>query len=314
MPINQSDGRTTNSTAAVKNMTSHPLYTVDVFSQRKYTGNQLAVVDEAHRLSPDVMQQIAQEMNYSETTFITDPKPSEAGHRVRIFTPQTELPFAGHPTLGTAFVIREYVIDGEPNEIVLNLDVGSIRVTIEQNDMGQDIYWMEQQPPTFDTTIDSERAARIVTLDTNQIDPAYEPQVVSTGIPTLIIPMTSIEAVREAEINGTQYENLVAEYGAKEVFVFSSETVDSENDIHARMFAPALGVPEDPATGSANGCLAGYLAQHHYFEAPSVEHSVEQGYEIERPSLLRLRADATGNSVSVSVGGQILPVSMGELL
>lgn len=146
MPINQSDGRTTNSTAAVKNMTSHPLYTVDVFSQRKYTGNQLAVVDEAHRLSPDVMQQIAQEMNYSETTFITDPKPSEAGHRVRIFTPQTELPFAGHPTLGTAFVIREYVIDGEPNEIVLNLDVGSIRVTIEQNDMGQDIYWMEQQP------------------------------------------------------------------------------------------------------------------------------------------------------------------------
>lgn len=295
-------------------MSNHPLHVVDVFPREKYTGNQLAVVHETHSLSSETMQRIAREMNYSETTFITGSEPTGAGYRVRIFTPQTELPFAGHPTIGTAFVLREHVFDGEPDEVVLDLDIGSIPVVVEENDGGDEIYWMEQQSPTFEDTLPRDRVASIVSLDSGRIDSTHQPQVVSTGLPTLIVPVRSIGDVRDAAINETAYYDFVEEFEANAVFVFSSETVSSEHNIHARMFAPVVGVPEDPATGSSNGCLAAYLAHHQYFEKPVIECTVEQGYEIKRPSLLHLRADAKSEAVDVAVGGRVIPVSTGVLV
>lgn len=294
-------------------MSGLPFHIVDVFAQGKYTGNQLAVVRDARQLDSDTMQRVAREMNYSETTFITNPKPTDDGYRVRIFTPQTELAFAGHPTLGTASIIREFVSDETVDELALNLDVGSIPVSVERDDEGNDVYWMTQQPPAFGAIVDPDTVASVVTIDREQLDSDYEPRVVSTGLPTLLVPTTSLDAVEAARPNSTAYQEFVAEHDMKAVLVFSSETVEEDNDLHVRMFAPALGVPADPATGSGNGCLAGYLARYRYFGTPTVDVTVEQGYEVDRPSLLRLEAEATGGETTVSVGGRVIHVADGVL-
>lgn len=291
----------------------HPLHIVDVFAQEKYTGNQLAVVSEAGDLDTEAMQRIAQEMNYSETTFITGSKPTADGYRVRIFTPATELPFAGHPTLGTASVIHRCVSEGEPETIVLDLDIGSIDVTIGPT-AGEKQYWMEQNSPTFGPTVDRTRAAEILGLDVERLDPHYDPQIVSTGLQTLLVPLRSLEAVQEIQLGPIAFRTFVDEYETNAVFGFSSETVDERNDLHARMFFDANGIIEDPATGSSNGCLAAYLVHHDYFGHRSIDMTVEQGYEIDRPSTIGIRADGSHSERSVSVGGTVIPVARGELL
>lgn len=284
-----------------------------MFAQGRYTGNQLAVVLDADDLGTEEMQRIAQEMNLSETTFVVGGEPGEEGYRVRIFTPQTELPFAGHPSLGSAYVIREHVAEGAPDEIVLDLEVGSIPVTVETDATGTELYWMKQPPPSFDEVLERAVAAGIVGLDAGRVDRKFEPQVVSASVPILLVPLASIAAVREAAVDRLAYDEYVASGGAEVVMVFAPEPVDPENDLHVRMFAPALGIPEDPATGGGNGPLAGYLARHRYFGTSTVDVTAEQGYEIDRPSLLHLRAQ-DGDEVAVSVGGRVLPVLEGVLL
>jgi trans-2,3-dihydro-3-hydroxyanthranilate isomerase len=291
-------------------MDRHPLYTVDVFARQRYTGNQLAVVTGAADLPASRMQRIAREMAYSETTFVG--ARTDTGRRVRIFTPETELPFAGHPTLGTAHVLREYVREDTPTRVVLDLDVGPTPVTVETGD--HDRYWMTQQPPTVGPAVDRERAATALDLAPGRLDDGHEPRVLSTGVPTLVVPADSLEAVRAASVDPTAAADLAASHEVEAVLVFAPETVEPGTDLHVRVFAPVIGVHEDPATGSANGCLAAYLAREAYFGTRSVERTVEQGYELDRPSLLRLRADATGDDTTVSVGGRVLGVSAGELL
>ncbi|MDX1744781.1 MAG: PhzF family phenazine biosynthesis protein [Halobacteriales archaeon] len=294
-------------------MSPLPFHIVDVFAEEPYAGNQLAVVEEGRELVRADMQAIAHEMNYSETTFVRDPEPTAEGYRVRIFTPTDEIPFAGHPTLGTAFVIREYLCEDDPEEIRLDLDVGSIPVRVERG--GEtDRYWMTQRPPTFGAELDREAAAGIVGLEVDRLDPEFIPKIVSTGLPTLIVPLTSLEAVETVHVDRRAYRAFVDETDTKAVLVFSAETIDSHNDLHVRMFAEALGVAEDPATGSSNGCLAAYLAEYEYLGDPVLEARVEQGYALDRPSLLQLRADATGAEIEVEVGGRVIPVARGELL
>lgn len=303
-----------------------PFHLVDVFAVEPYTGNQLAVVRDAGGLSDDEMQALAREMAYSETTFIEGDAPAESGGwDVRIFTPSDEIPFAGHPTLGTAAVIREHLADSNPDEVVLNLGVGEIPVTVEQGDGdgadggggggSEDVLWMRQQAPEFGETVAPAEAAEVVSVGTGDVDDEYPAQVVSTGLPTLVVPLRSLEAVRDAEVNSQAYtERAVGDLDAKNVLVFAPETYRDANDLNVRMFAPALGVPEDPATGSSNGCLAGWLARHRYLDAPEVAVRVEQGYEISRPSLLHLRAHDQGDEVAVEVGGRVVPVADGELV
>ena len=292
---------------------AHPLHIVDVFAQEKYTGNQLAVVPEADDLDTKTMQRIAQEMNYSETTFITSSEPTADGYRVRIFTPATELPFAGHPTLGTASVIHRCISERESEKVVLDLDIGSIEVTIGPGE-GEEQYWMEQKTPTFGPTVDRTRAANILGLDEDRLDSHYDPQIVSTGLQTLLVPLRSLEAVQAIQLSPEPFRTFVDEYETNAVFVFSSETVDERNDLHARMFFDAIGITEDPATGSSNGCLAAYLVHHNYFGHRSIDTTVEQGYEIDRPSTIGIRADASHSEISVSAGGTVVPVARGELL
>jgi trans-2,3-dihydro-3-hydroxyanthranilate isomerase len=291
-------------------------YIVDVFAEDKYAGNQLAVVfgEGVMSLSDAEMQQIAQEMNYSETSFIPSSQTEDGGYDVRIFTPQKELPFAGHPTLGTAYIIQQEIIQKPLEQVILNLGVGQIPVTWTQDEDGDEIFWMRQNNPEFYHTLEANLVAEVLGLEVSEIDPKFPIQEVSTGIPFILVPLKNLAALKKAKVNLEKYSKLMEITHSTEIFVFSPEPYSPENQISARMFAPSLGIPEDPATGSANGCLAGYLIQHSYFEKDQIDLKVEQGYEINRPSILYLKAKKVSDKIEVMVGGKVVKVAKGELL
>ena len=282
-------------------------YIVDVFAEEKYAGNQLAVVRGGSDLPAETLRKIALEMNYSETTFVLSEKEVEGGYDVRIFTPGGEVPFAGHPTLGTAYVIQHEILASPVERVTLNLKAGKIPVSFGE------ILWMRQLPPTFGATPDPASVASTLSLERADLDDHYPVQEVSTGLPALIVPLGSLDALQRCRVHHDRYGDLVENIEARNVLVFCPEPHESA-DLSARMFAPGIGVSEDPATGSANGCLAGYLVKHRYFGTDSVDVRVEQGYEIDRPSLLYLQAEKRGAKTSVHVGGKVQMVARGELL
>src|SRR5215210_2883188 len=282
-------------------------YIVDVFAEEKYAGNQLAVVRGAADLPDETLQKIALEMNYSETTFVLSEEASEGGFDVRIFTPGGEVLFAGHPTLGTAYVIQQEILASPAEHITLKLKAGEIPVTFGE------ILWMRQLSPTFGTILDPASVAGTLGLERADLDDRYPVQEVSTGLPALIVPLRSLDALQRCRVHHDRYIELVENIEARNILVFCPEPHESA-DLSARMFAPGLGVPEDPATGSANGCLAGYLIEHNYFGTDSIDVRVEQGYEIDRPSLLYLQAHKRGDQTRVHVGGKVQLVAKGELI
>jgi trans-2,3-dihydro-3-hydroxyanthranilate isomerase len=289
-------------------MSQRRFYIVDVFAEEPYAGNQLAVIRDSEGLSDRDMQRIALEMNYSETTFILSEVERHGGYDVRIFTPSSEVPFAGHPTLGTAFVLAKEITGSPVGRVVLNLKVGPIPVEIG------DILWMRQNPPEFGEALPRSEIASALGLEERDLDARFPVQAVSTGLPFIIVPLTSLDAVKRSRSTGLARSGWPESLGTHEVLVFSKETYNEENDLNARVYAEDYGVVEDPATGSANGCLAAYLARNRYFGRANVEARVEQGYEIGRPSLLHLRSVDKGDTVDVFVGGTVFPIARGELL
>lgn len=289
---------------------------IDVFAEIKYTGNQLAVIwgEGVESLSDEEMLKIAQEMNYSETTFITASQPENGGYPVRIFTPKRELPFAGHPTLGTAYIIQQEIIKTPVEQVVLNLAVGQIPVTWKTSETGKQILWMRQNSPEFTQIYDREVLASVLNLQLSDFDERYPIQAVSTGIPFIIVPLKTQSALKQAQVNFERYSEFIQTTTVKEILIFCPETYHRDHHLCARMFAPALGVPEDPATGSANGCLAGYLCHYAYFGSDQVDIQVEQGYEIDRPSLLLLKSQKIGDLIQVEVGGNVVKVAEGMLV
>jgi len=288
-------------------------YLLDVFAEEKYAGNQLAVFRNAGALSTAQMQKIANEIHFSETTFILSEEKRKGGYDVRIFTPANEMPFAGHPTLGTAYVIRHSLANESSGRIVLNLKVGQIPVTFEKDRGNQEILWMKQIPPVFGRTFDTTKTSEMLNLNVNEIDTKYPIQEVSTGLPFVIVPLKTLNAVRRVRIDKYKHRELTKEKPA-EILVFCPETYNRENDLNVRVFVDLYGIPEDPATGSANGCLAGYLSRYRYFDDDVVYSKVEQGYEIRRPSLLHLRAENREGKITVHVGGKVMMVASGKLL
>ena len=289
-------------------------YILDVFAEEKYAGNQLAVVRDAAALSDSQMQRITKEMNYSETTFILSEEQRNGGYDVRIFTPTAEVPFAGHPTLGTAFVIQHEIMKEPAETVILNLKVGPIPVTSGSGGKENDILWMKQMDPTFGLTIEPGPISRVLGLDESEIDDRFIVQEVSTGLPFIIVPLRSLDAVKRAKVNRDECFKLIEDTQAKMILIFCPETYNRENDLNVRVFCDYFGISEDPATGSGNGCLAGYLAKHRYFGNDKVDIRVEQGYEISRPSLLYLRAENKQGKIDVSVGGKVVMVAKGQLL
>lgn len=288
-------------------------YIVDVFAEERYAGNQLAVIRGARSLSEFEMQKIAAEMHFSETSFVLSDEPRNNAWDVRIFTPAREVPFAGHPTLGTAYVIKRHIFETSVDEIVLNLKVGKIPVMFEKDEFDSEILWMKQMHPTFGRIFTAAQVSQVLNLQANDVDQRFPVQEVSTGLPFIIVPLKTLDAVKRANVAATELENISKELQAG-ILVFCPETYKKENSLNVRVFAHHYGVPEDPATGSANGCLAGYLSRYRYFGEERVEVKVEQGYEIGRPSLLLLRAEKMQGEIDVRVGGKVLLVAKGQLV
>ncbi|MGX9134197.1 PhzF family phenazine biosynthesis protein [Rummeliibacillus sp. JY-2-4R] len=282
---------------------------VDVFSEGKYTGNPLAVFKNAGKISDSEMQQIAKETNYSETTFILSDSKNDGGYDVRIFTPNEEVPFAGHPTLGTAYIIQNEVLKGPVENLILNFKGGQIPVSFNNQ---EDVLWMKHNEPTFGKILDSNNISDVLNIDKVNIDDRFPIQEVSTGLPVIIVPLKSLEAVKEVTINKEKYFELIKHMEAKAIMVFCPEVYNSENDLNVRDFADYYGIPEDAATGSANGCLASYLVKYKYLKKSKIYIRVEQGYEIERPSLLFLKAYDDDGKINVYVGGKVVKIAQGE--
>lgn len=282
---------------------------VDVFAEEKYAGNQLAVVMDCDGLETETMQCIAREMNFSETSFLLSRKAVDGAYPVRIFTPGEELPFAGHPTLGSAFVIRDLAMGGSGDSLTLRPPAGEIPVTFESGSNGVPIVWMRQLQPTFGKTLNREAAAAVLGLRTSQVDERFTPQLVSTGIPFLIVPLVDRKALREAVLD----RKLARSASLRSIYLFCPDPEDVTHDLHARMFSVMLD-HEDPATGSACGCLAAYLVEHEYFGSAEIEKRIEQGCEVQRPSMLHVRTGKRGDAFDINIGGRVQAVAEGVLV
>jgi len=284
---------------------------LDVFSAKPFEGNSLAVFQDGRGLTDNQMQDIAREMNLSETTFILPREKSierERGVRVRIFTVQEELPFAGHPTLGTAFWLRGASSAGE---VVLELDVGKVPVKFEQKS-GQPVYGeMTQIEPKFGPTHDRETVVRATSLRDGDIDPSLPIQTVSTGVPFTVVPLRGLEAMRrlQVDLKGAS-EYLERSEGGKFFYFVTRETVDPEARLHARMM---FYNGEDPATGSAAGCAAAWMVANRV-ASPDEHVLIEQGLEMLRPSRIFVRASFVDDRVvNVRVGGNAVEVLQGDI-
>jgi trans-2,3-dihydro-3-hydroxyanthranilate isomerase len=289
-------------------------YIVDVFAEEKYAGNQLAVFRGGGALADDEMQRIAREMNFSETTFILSETQCDGGFDVRIFTPREEVPFAGHPTLGTAHIIRHEIMHVAAGKIVLNLKAGQIPVTFGDNADKENVYWMKQIEPVFGRQFSTEIISAVLRLKQSEIDDRYPIEEVSTGLPHIIVPLRNLESLKRARVDKEKYFDLIENNWAKAVAIFCPQPHKPENNISVRMFGDYYGVPEDPATGSGNGCLAAYLVRHQYWGQDKIDVRAEQGYEIGRPSLLFLKADEKKGNINVYVGGKAITVAKGEFV
>jgi trans-2,3-dihydro-3-hydroxyanthranilate isomerase len=291
--------------------TNMKFYIADVFGVEKYSGNQLAVVVPDEILSVSKMQQIANEFHFSETTFVSMKNSKANEFSVNIFTPKNEVPFAGHPTLGTAFIIKNEIVREKINEIFLNLKVGKIPVLFDDK---YELQWMSQIEPTFGSIHNPEEVAGIIGLSSGEIDTQFPIQNVSTGIEFLLIPLKRLNSVKLASTNLAKYKEYFQKSEPKPLFVFCPETYEAANKINCRMFADVFGIPEDPATGSANGCLAAYLAKYNYLKTNQIEIKVEQGYEIGRKSILHLRSSYENGKYHIKVGGKVIKVAEGILV
>lgn len=282
-------------------------YIVDVFAENKYEGNQLAVFIPEGKMEQTELQKIAREMNFSETTFIMSGLQDNGGYDVKIFSPDSELPFAGHPTLGTAYVIKNLFDRSKRSDIKLNLTVGQIPVVFEDQ-----YAWMTQNQPEFGANVEIDRIAAALQINREDINTDYPIEVVSTGLPSIIVQLNSLDAVSRCKINHIAFENLLKDIGEVNLLVFTTETASPENDLNVRLFMCNSGYLEDPATGSANGNLAGYLLKHDFFHSNEISYRVEQGAFIGRPSLLKIKAKKTDDHYLVQVGGRVIVISEGK--
>ena len=287
------------------------LFILDVFAEAKLEGNQLAVVVDKEGWSGEQMQKFTREMNFSESTFITGSDTDKRVFKVRIFTPVGEIPFAGHPTLGTAYVAAKELLKMDVSELTLDMKAGLIPVNFLKASNGKPLLWMKQLNPKFGATHRAEDIAPLFGLKVSDIDTRFPIQEVSTGIWFYIIPLKTRKALKSVKIDPEKFKAYSAGKSITGGLLLCDEPEDKGNQLKVRMLTDWT---EDPATGSANGCLAGYLVKHRYFGSPMIDVRVEQGAEIGRPSMLYLRAEEDIDGIDVRVGGKVVMVARGELV
>lgn len=296
----------------------YQFYTADVFTDSIFGGNPLAVIPDARGLETDQMQLVAREFNLSETVFVF---PSEVpGHtrRLRIFTPAAELPFAGHPTIGTAHIlasIGEVALRDEVTRIILEEGIGPVEVSIhvDQNQPAFVEFLAARLPEYGPTPPTAQAIASLLSLEASDlVTEDHALQAVSCGVPFLFVPLRNRDAIRRARIQREQWDELLSSFWAPHIYVFTRDAEREGSDIHARMFAPALGIAEDPATGAAATALAGYLGMRDPVQQGSLHWIIEQGFEMGRPSILKVNAEKEkGEIVAIRVGGAAVRVSEG---
>lgn len=294
-------------------------HTLDVFTDRPFGGNPLAVFPDAPDLPTELLQRIAREMNLSETVFVQPAAQAGALRRLRIFTPSVELPFAGHPTIGAAILLTDLGIAPRPetkSRFVLEEGVGPIRVTVEQQE-GSGLFAMlavaklpEEGPPPPQADL----LASVLGLDADQIvSRGIGARSFSSGVPYLIVPVRDRAALRQATVNVSRWREVLAGYWAPSLYVITRDAELAGSAIRARMFAPAIGISEDPATGAAAAGLIGYLTKQEQPAEGTTRWVVEQGFEMGRPSLITLEADVRGGMVvEARVGGSAVRMMDGE--
>ena len=294
--------------------------TADVFTDRRFGGNQLAVFPDAREITEDLMPQIAREFNYSETTFVFPPDDPSHTAKVRIFTPGGELQFAGHPTIGTAHVLASIGairLTGEETRIVLEEGVGPVPVTIRAKDGRPDFAQLTaaRAPELGPPAPSSKTFADMLSLSHDEVlDGDMVPEAWSCGTPFLFVPLKNRAAVARARVKLDSFESALANYFTQMVFVFALDAEQSGHDVRARMFSPGIGIPEDPATGSANVALAGYLGSRDPRRDGTLRWTVEQGFEMGRPSILEVEADKKDGRVTTArVGGRTVLVCEGRM-
>src|SRR5215208_2183096 len=298
-------------------------YQADVFTAEPFGGNPVAVVPDADGLSDDQLQQIAREMNLSETVFVFPPTDPAAVVRLRIFTPSQEIPFAGHPVLGTFFILAELglITLKEPvTRVLQECNIGLFAVELYALKGKVDRIVMTQPKPEFlgpvEETDDLYKVAVALGLSKPVIaDTQWPIEVVSTGLPVMIVPVRTLTAVRSIRPDASAIMDVCRRFGANGIMVFTTVTVDPTATVHTRMFAPSIGILEDPATGSASGALGAYLVQNGVIDvAPTTEIISEQGYEMDRPSRILVQVESDDDIIqSVRVGGECVMVISGTL-
>ncbi len=301
-------------------MPSYRYFSADVFTAKTFGGNQLAVIPDARGLTTEQMQAITREFNYAESTFVLPPSDPQHTRRVRIFTPGEEMPFAGHPTVGTAFVlasIGEIPLTGDETRIVFEEGVGPVPVLIRSKDGVPTFCQLSvaKLPEVFPPLPPREVLAQMLSLAVDDLrDGAFHPQAVSCGLPFSFIPLRDRAAVSRVKFRTDLWEKTLAGTPHHMVMVFAMEAEEAGHDVRARMFGPGVAVLEDPATGSACAALGGYLAARDPRSDGTLRWVVEQGYELGRPSVLEVEADkAAGVITAVRVGGPSVMVCEGTV-
>lgn len=296
-----------------------PFHTYDVFTDRAFGGNQLGVFPDAAHLPTALLQRIAGEMNIAETVFLGPPTSPGAAARVRIFTPRVELPFAGHPTVGTAIHLagRSGSATADVVTLVLEEGVGPVPVEVrfEQGRPSFARFTTAVLPEHRPAPHGREELAALVGVAPEDVETArLVPELVSCGLPYYIVPLRSLDAVRRSTLDLAHWRRMLEGAWAHHVYVLALEAEGAGVDVHVRMFAPGSGVPEDPATGSAAAALGGYLAAADGRTSGRLVWTVEQGLEMGRPSLLHVEADREhGVTTAVRVGGRAVAVSEGVM-
>jgi len=298
----------------------HRYLTADVFTSVPFAGNPLAVFPDARAIPEDRLQAIAREFNLSETVFVYPPAEARHARRLRIFTPAEELPFAGHPTVGTAWVLAalgEIPLTGGSTRIIFEEGVGAVPVTIKGRGKRPTFAQLtaamlpEVGPPPPGRTF----LAEMLGLDPADIQGGMmAPQAVSCGLRFLFVAVKDRACVARARIRMDHWESTLKSYWAPQLMVFSRDAETPGADVHARVFVPGLAVPEDPATGSAAAALGGFLAARESGSEGTFHWLVEQGVEMGRPSFLHIEVDkAAGEIAAVRVGGECVLVSEGKV-
>jgi trans-2,3-dihydro-3-hydroxyanthranilate isomerase len=293
---------------------------VDVFTDRPFAGNPLCVVPDGTGLSTEQMQAIAREMNLSETTFVLPPTDPQAAYWMRIFTPAKEIPFAGHPSVGTAYVMAcagHFPLQEPVTRIFQQVGIGTLPLDIELVDGRPGRVIMTQGKPSFGGVIrDLAPIADALGVDSMALARANLPvQAVSTGLEHLVVPMPDLETMASLRPNLSALDVFLRQCGTLGCFVFTLATASPDAFARARMFAPGAGVPEDPATGSAAGPLGAYLAVHGVLPRDQASFVIEQGIEMGRPSRIWVEVgrDAAGMPTTIRVGGSTVLVIRGTI-